>query len=195
MSGLKSVISGVEPDVDVPIIEGDYGSAWGTVPLPTIKINVPCFLIAHNTNGSDSWRLYIHDGTVWKFTPLPNADLADVPIPVDSAAYGATWSSYTPPAITAASPHIRVVNNTTGEGSWRLYVNDGAAWKFVSVSSADPIDIPVAVDAGDYGSAWGTYSPPRSRQAQGTSGLPRIRMAMVRGGFTPMTEPRGSRLR
>ena len=70
MSGLKSVISGVEPDVDVPIIEGDYGSEWATVPLPTIQINVPCFLIAHNTNGSDSWRLYIHDGTVWKSAAL-----------------------------------------------------------------------------------------------------------------------------
>jgi len=160
MVGLKSVISGTDPDVNVPVVTGDYGAAWADLVLPTITAAVPCFLIAHNTNGSDSWRLYVHDGSTWNLCPLPNADLADVPIPVDSADYGAAWGSYTPPAITAVSPHIRVVHNTNGGDSWRLYVHDGTAWKFVSVAAADPIDIPVAVDIGDYGAAWGDYAPP-----------------------------------
>ena len=70
MVGLKSVISGTDPDVNVPVASGDYGADWSNLVLPTITAAVPCFLIAHNTNGSDSWRLYIHDGTVWKSAAL-----------------------------------------------------------------------------------------------------------------------------
>ena len=160
MVGLKSVISGANPDVNVPVVEGDYGADWSDLVLPAITIAIPCFRLAHNTNGSDSWRLYVHDGTTWTFTPLPNANLADVPIPVDSGDYGATWADYTPPAITATSPHLRIVKNENGSDSWRLYAHDGAAWKFVAIAAANPVDIPVPVDIADYGGSFSTYTPP-----------------------------------
>ena len=70
MVGLKSVISGTDPDVNVPVASGNYGADWSDLTLPTITAAVPCFLIAHNTNGSGAWRIYAHDGTAWKSAAL-----------------------------------------------------------------------------------------------------------------------------
>ena len=70
MVGLKSVISGTDPDVNVPVYSGDYDSDWSDFTAPTITTAIPCFLIAHNTHGDDSWRLYAHDGSTWKSVAL-----------------------------------------------------------------------------------------------------------------------------
>ena len=108
MVGLKSVISGADPDVNVPMVAGDYGS--------------------------DSWRLYAHDGAAWKFVKIAAADPVDIPVPVDIADYGGSFSTYTPPAAAATQPHIRIVKDSNGVGAWRIYCHDGTAWKSAALT-------------------------------------------------------------
>ena len=59
MVGLKSVISGANPDVNVPVVEGDYGADWSDLVLPTITIAIPCFRLGYNTIFFVCWCFFV----------------------------------------------------------------------------------------------------------------------------------------